>query len=114
MENIFSGTVMALPERDEDLFERINKKTADRRRIAEEEAAKRPVVFPHSAMPADEFELRKAKLLRVSSAGARVAVGLVFIGAMVRDLITPGFALLVAGTCVIWAVHTYRRGGQYV
>lgn len=96
---------------DAEVINMVNSRTAYRRRIAAEKAARTPaLVFSHEATPAEVFEMRRAQLRRVTSAGAKLCLGLVFVGAMVRDLIDPVYALLVAGACVIWAVTDYRRG----
>lgn len=93
---------------DTEVIQMVNANTAYRRRLAEE--AKNLAVFPHRVTREEMFELRKYQLKRVCAAGIRGGIGLVFIGAMVRGLMDPGFALTVAGACVLWALWTYRRG----
>lgn len=60
MEKMYNGAVMALPEKDEDLFRQINAKTAQRR--AEQEAEAREMYLYSDAMPEEEdhqMDLRK-------------------------------------------------------
>ena len=56
MEKVYNGAVLALPEKDEDLFERINERTARRR--AEQEAMEREMYLYADPEPEAEESAR--------------------------------------------------------
>lgn len=61
MEKTYNGAVMALPQTDEELFARINERTARRR--AEQEAAEREMYLYSDEQPEEEIsrvEIRRA------------------------------------------------------
>lgn len=58
----------------------------------------------------DEAEANIEQMKRIGAAAIRAGVGLIFLGGMTRGLMEPGFAVLVALACAIWAWVSWKRG----
>lgn len=104
MEKTYDGAVMALPERDEELFRKINEATAGRRQ--EREAAEGMHLYS-DAKP-EEVRVRP-DLGRVWGVTVRTLIGCVFLGAVARGWCGMEFGLCCAAVCGIWAGARWRR-----
>lgn len=106
MRKNYNGAAMAMPAKEEDLFEEINARTAPRR--AEQEAAEREMYLYSDAESEDE-ELHHLDLGNIAGTIARLLIGCVFVGAVGRGWCEPGFGLAGAMACGAWAVARWRR-----
>lgn len=59
-------------------------------------------------IPEDDCESRGMDLAAFGSVCARGFLGLMFLGAVSRELINPWFGLLLAAACFVWAVVCWR------
>lgn len=59
------------------------------------------------------LQRRCAKLKRITNTGWRAALGFVFLGAIFRELIAPGFGALLAACCFVWAWLRYQKEERY-
>lgn len=104
----YSAAVLALPERDEDLFKEINARTAQRRReqaMAAEEA--RAWHMYSNGEP--ETVHKPLDLRRIAGTVARLLLGCVFAGAAARGWCGPEFGASGAFACIIWAAARWGR-----
>lgn len=60
----------------------------------------------------ERYDRRMQQLKGVRSLAAPICVGLFAVGAMARDLMSPGLAICVLGGCMIWAAVKFWRGGN--
>ena len=108
MEKVYNGAVLALPEREEELFARINERTAARReQRAQAEAEAREMALYAGALP--ERELPRVDGRRLLGLGLRLLLGCCCIGAGARGWCGMELAISGAAVCLIWAVAAWRR-----
>ena len=71
------------------------------------------VLVPASqAIALDCRNAKRQQIQRVTVAAGRIGLGLLCIGAMARDMMSPGLAVLAAAACCVWATIGYWRGGN--
>lgn len=97
---------------DEEVFRMVNRNHA--RRSEEPGAEAIPAEVLREGYEERMVERRCAKLKQITNAGWRAAFGLVFLGAIVRGLIDPGFGAVLAGFCFAWAWLKYKKEERYV
>ena len=105
MQKTYNGNFMALPEREEDLFARINEHTAARRKMAEAERRER---YLYVEEPVRE-PLSRRDLRKIGGILVRVLMAAVFAGAAARGWCGPEFGAAGAFACILWAVGRWRR-----
>ena len=123
MANEYDAAVMALPEREEELFEKINKATAERRKEWEEqvEEAQRTYAAKRSRQAQRTYAAKRSRQAQPASKDrdkglerwvgtiARALVGVLFVGGIARGWCTVEFGLIGALVCGIWALARWRR-----
>lgn len=90
-------------QQDMEMFRMVNERTAARRQRREE------MQLACVAAVNDPVVVRGQNLKAASGAAARVSVGLVVLGGVVRGLVVPGFGFAVAAVCVAWGLVHFRR-----
>ena len=104
MKKNYDARWMALPEREEELFDRINTKTSQRRLEQEAWAAE---MYQYSDQePEEESRVDVARLLGVAG---RILLAAVFGGAVGAGLCEPAFGIIGATACAFWAFAYWRR-----
>ena len=88
---------------DFELERMVNPITAARRQ--EREVALRPIPAANR-----KIDTRVENLKLFCAVAGRLGVGLVFLGAITRAWIVPGFGLAAAAGCFLWACDRFRRG----
>ncbi len=96
---------------DEEVFRMVNRNHA--RRSVEQGAEAIPAEVLREGYEERMLERRCAKLKQITNAGWRAALGVVFLAAIFRELIAPGFGAILATTCFIWAWLRYRKEERY-
>ena len=112
MEKVYNGACMALPEKDEDLFERINERTAHRRAERErsdEEARQFSEALSAKRKGSASGKVSERALEHVAGTVARLLLAAVFAGAVARGWCDPYFGMTGAAICGLWALNRWRR-----
>ena len=101
-----------ISQADEEVFRMVKQNPARSADAAGEEDI--PVEVLRKGYANRLLERRCEKLKQITRAGWRAALGLVFLGAIVRDLIAPGLGLIMAAGCFLWAWVKYQKEERYV
>lgn len=98
--------------RDEDaqVIQMVNTRTADRRRRAEETAAKMVVIAEDRQARDEDFCRRKMQLGRVAECAGKAALGALMIGAVQQGLVVSWMGLALAAVCFIWTAVSWKGG----
>lgn len=56
------------------------------------------------------YAVRMNRRRRIWTAAGRFSIGIVFLGAIAREWILPGFGLALTAACFIWSCFSLRRG----
>lgn len=96
---------------DEEVFRMVNRNHARRCEGVRAEAI--PAEVLREGYEERMLERRCAKLKQITNAGWRAALGVVFLAAIFREMIAPGFGAVLAGCCFVWAWLKYRKEERY-
>lgn len=105
--NAVAAQVVSMDDEDMELINMVNSAAAARRKAEEQ---KQISVNREHGVQRATFQHRKNKLEIFLVAASKAAIGCVFLGAIVREMINPGFGVLLAVSCFLWAWFSYRKG----